>query len=222
MCSLKLSSLLHSTLPLQTLQLRFLIRNCVMKNVIPEQAETYNKVAAFPSWQHNPESEQNGIGDCIECSRMFIYLLALHLPLSLSHFVCEAGLGRGVSEISMRFDGKTPSRRAMTAEQSRAEDNEDRRCRVIIKIAPLNYSECAECRVLSSANKMSSIFEGYFLLYLSLPLANASSRCPCQRSMGLLNHRTHFGRASVGLDTPWWKCAEYCYVTYYVIYNKLI
>lgn len=137
---------------------------------------------------------------------MFIYLLALHLPHSLSQSVCEAGLGRGVSEISMRFDGKTPSRRAMTAEQSRAEDNEDRRrrrrCRVIIKIAPLNYSECAECRVLSSANKMSSIFEGYFLLYLSLPLANASSRCPCQRSMGLLNQRTHFGRASVGLDTP--------------------
>lgn len=121
MCSLKLSSLLHSTLLLQTLQLRFLIRNCVMKNVIPEQAETYNKVAAFPSWQHNPESEQNGIRDCIECSRMFIYLLALHLPLSLSHSVCEAGLGRGVSEISMRFDGKTPSRRAMTAEQSRGQ-----------------------------------------------------------------------------------------------------
>lgn len=84
MCSFKLSSLLYSTLPLQTLQLHFLIRNCVMKNVIPEQAETYNKVAAFPSWQHNPESEQNGIEECIECSRMFIYLLALHLPLSLS------------------------------------------------------------------------------------------------------------------------------------------
>lgn len=134
-----------------------------------------------------------------EC--LFICLLCISLFLSLSHSVCEAGLGRGVSEISMRFDGKTPSRRAMTAEQSRAEDNEDR-CRVIIKIAPLNYSECAECRVLSSANKMSSIFEGYFLLYLSLPLANASSRCPCQRSMGLLNQRTHFGRASVGLDTP--------------------